>query len=404
MALARLVVATCLLLSVFGGRAAGATAQLRYVDPVSDLVSGCLLQAFQLTAGLPDGVSIEQTTQGERQFQAEDVRSGKLRLGGGEYPVAVALSTEGIVLLADTNQDGAMMRIAWQGMTADGRLVATVPLRIYNEQGADREYPLLLLWDPFVPFVLAYCRGGYTSGTIDLGGVEYLLAVVDDDSDGRYDDLESGTLFIDSDRDGVLLATMDSHEQFALDELFNLDGTTYAVSEVASNGMAIVIVESARSVAAKVPLIVGSDAPSFAAETTEGVVVSLEDLHGSVVLLDFWAGWCSPCVQELPGVQALHETWSEQGLVVLGISLDRSETAMGRAVEEHGLTYVQLYDGDDAISDLYRIAGIPMTYVVGRDGTIVARGLRGLELREAVEAELDRDPVGSEGPVDGEGE
>jgi len=381
-------------LTVFAGRAAGATAELRYVDPVSDLLSGCLLQAFRLDTGLPEGASIAGPPDGSSLVDASGLRAGKLRFAGGEYTVGVSLGTEGVLLYADTDQDGELTHVSWDGMTNDQRLIATVPLRIYEEPEQERHYPLLLLWDPFVPLVLAYCRGGYTSGTIELDGAGYLVAVVDDNTDGRYDDLDSGTLFIDADQDGELLATMDSHEQFALDEPFNLGGITYAVAEVAPDGTVIVIEQSDRSVPVKAPLIEGAAAPTFTALTVSEASVSLEDFRGRVVLLDFWAGWCSPCVRELPVVQALHDRWSEQGLVVIGINHDRSEAAMERAIETHELTYMQIFDGEDTVSDLYRITGIPMTYLLDREGTIIARGLRGNELTEAVEATFNLDLEG----------
>ena len=167
-------------------------------------------------------------------------------------------------------------------------------------------------------------------------------------------------------------------------------GTTYVVTAVAADGSEIVVEESDLAVTMKLPLTVGSIAPTFTASTADGETLLLAELRGRVVLLDFWAGWCSPCERELPVVQALHHAWPETEFVVLGINLDRSEAAMERAVEEHNLTYTQVFDGDDAISDLYRISGIPMTYVLDRGGMIVARGLRGQELVEAVESELAR--------------
>ena len=389
---------SALLLLGFAHPSSAATAELQLVDPVSDVLSSCLLQAFPLRSGVAENVSLPQPQDDAPPVDPDRVRMGKLRLAGGEYTVGVSLGAESVVLIADTGQNGELIRIPWDGMTHDQRLIATVSFRIYDEPNRDRDYPLLLLWDPFVPTVIAYCRGGYASGLIQLDGAEFLLAVVDEDTDGRYDDLDSGTLFIDADQDGELLATMDSHEQFALDEPFNLMGTTYVVTAVAADGSEIAVEESDLSVAMKVPLTAGSIAPTFTASTTDGETLSLPDLRGRVVLLDFWAGWCSPCERELPVVQALHDAWPETEFVVLGINLDRSEAAMERAVEEHDLTYTQVFDGDDAISDLYRISGIPMTYVLDRGGMIVARGLRGQELVEAVESELarNRDPDSDE--------
>jgi len=401
--------AVSLLLLGFGRPAGATTAELRLVDPVSDVLSGCLLQAFPLRAGVPDEVSLPRPQDGEPFVDPDSIRTGKLRLAGGEYTVGVSLGTEGAVLVADTDQSGQLTVIPWDGMTGDQRLIAAVSFRIYDEPQRDRDYPLLLLWDPFVPSVIAYCRGGYASGFIQLGEAEFLVAVVDEDTDGLYDDLASGTLFIDADQDGELLATMDSHEQFALDEPFNLMGTTYVVTAVAADGSMIVVEESDLPVAMKVPLTVGSIAPSFTAATANGETVSLAGLRERVVLLDFWAGWCSPCIRELPVVQALHDAWPKTEFIVLGINLDRSEAAMDRAVEEHNLTYTQVFDEEDEISDLYRISGIPMTYVVDRSGIIVARGLRGQELVEAVESELahsrepDSDADRGETPINEEG-
>jgi len=401
--------AVSLLFLGFGQPASATTAELRLVDPVSDVLSGCLLQAFPLRAGVPDEVSLPRPQNGEPFVDPDSIRTGKLRLAGGEYTVGVSLGTEGAVLVADTDQNGQLTVIPWDGMTGDQRLIATVFFSIYDEPQRDRDYPLLLLWDPFVPSVIAYCRGGYASGFIQLGEAEFLVAVVDEDTDGLYDDLASGTLFIDADQDGELLATMDSHEQFALDEPFNLMGTTYVVTTVAADGSMIVVEESDFPVAMKVPLTVGSIAPSFTATTANGETVSLAGLRERVVLLDFWAGWCSPCIRELPVVQALHDAWPETEFIVLGINLDRSEAAMDRAIEEHNLTYTQVFDEEDKISDLYRISGIPMTYVVDRSGVIVARGLRGQELVEAVESELthsrepDSDVDRGETPINEEG-
>jgi len=135
----------------------------------------------------------------------------------------------------------------------------------------------------------------------------------------------------------------------------------------------------------KPPLLVGYPAPTFSGVDAAGVPLSLERLHGSVVVLDFWASWCGPCVSELPTLIEIHEMFADDGVVVLGINLDRSESDFLDAIETYAIAYPQIYDSDTgAIGDLYRISGIPMTYVIDRNGTIVARGLRGDSLLAAV--------------------
>lgn len=147
--------------------------------------------------------------------------------------------------------------------------------------------------------------------------------------------------------------------------------------------------ESPEPVAPKVPLLPGFAAPSFAAVDAFGESLSLEEFRGRIVVLDFWAGWCAPCVAELPTLRRVVAEFGDERVVVLGINLDRDVDAFRAAVAEHGIDWPQIYDGSGGpIGNLYRIAGIPMTYVINADGVIVARGLRGERLLDVVAEEL----------------
>ncbi|UCF10074.1 MAG: TlpA family protein disulfide reductase [Candidatus Bipolaricaulota bacterium] len=375
------VVLLCSLLIVAGCAGGAFEAQLEYIDPITDLTGACFPQGMKLDREPPDG-AIELP-------EAESPLYGVLTLAGGSYAVAVDMLDEPL-LYVDADQDGELSLFDWEQSPYDGRYIGPVPLQVYYQEDEPKEYSLVIIWDPWYPTVFAYCRGAYYQGTIELNGTEYLLAILDQDSDGRYDDIEQGTLFIDVDGDGELLAIADSHEIYGLAEPFNLDGTTYEVTWVSRDGSAIRIEESELDVPQKYPLGIGFPAPPFEGEDLDGEHLSLESLAGSIIVLDFWAGWCSPCIAELPTLTAIHEEHAEDDVVVLGINLDRTHGAFEEAVERYEIVYPQIYDGgEEIIATHYRIAGIPMTYIIDRDGLIVARGLRGETLKDALKTLLE---------------
>ena len=121
------------------------------------------------------------------------------------------------------------------------------------------------------------------------------------------------------------------------------------------------------------PTTIGSVAPDFSLVDLDGNTVHLADLRGKPVIVNFWASWCGPCVDEFPLLQATAEEHADDGLVVLGIVYqDRSEAARA-FMQQNGGTWQALMDPDDRVARAYNIFGPPETYFVGRDGTIVAR-------------------------------
>jgi peroxiredoxin len=128
------------------------------------------------------------------------------------------------------------------------------------------------------------------------------------------------------------------------------------------------------------PADVGGIAPDYAALDLDGQSVDLESLRGRAVLLNIWATWCRPCVKEMPALQRLHERYSDQGLVVVAVSVDNPALIMGdasdavrRFADEYGLTFTLLLDPASSIDSSYPVAGLPMTYLIARDGRIHAR-------------------------------
>lgn len=149
------------------------------------------------------------------------------------------------------------------------------------------------------------------------------------------------------------------------------------------------IEEQKKSAAAQASLQPGAIFPDFSEKDMTGAPLSISGLKGQVVLVDFWATWCGPCVAELPNVLAAYEKYHAKGFEIVGISLDRSEDALKKFIAEKNMTWPQYFDGkgwDSALGRQYGITSIPATYLLDRDGRIVARDLRG----EQLETELAR--------------
>jgi peroxiredoxin len=139
-------------------------------------------------------------------------------------------------------------------------------------------------------------------------------------------------------------------------------------------------------------LAVGKPFPGFAEQNLAGRPLSPAALKGKVVLIDFWAMWCGPCVDELPNVVAAYNQHHAAGFEILGISLDREgdRQKLVDFTKEHKMPWPQFYDGkywQNKLAVKYGINSIPATFLLDRDGNIAAKNLRGPAL-EAKLAEL----------------
>jgi len=122
--------------------------------------------------------------------------------------------------------------------------------------------------------------------------------------------------------------------------------------------------------------------------TYDGRQVDLAALRGRVVLLDFWASWCGPCIQEMPSLVALHKKYEPEGLTIIGISLDEEKKDMVKAMEAHGMIWPQQFDGKgwkNKIAEDFYIKSIPSTWLFDRKGILHSQGLRGEELSAAIQ-------------------
>jgi peroxiredoxin len=132
---------------------------------------------------------------------------------------------------------------------------------------------------------------------------------------------------------------------------------------------------------------IGSMAMDFTQPDTAGHPVSLSSFRGKYVLIDFWASWCGPCRQENPNVVANFRKFNEKNFTVLGVSLDRpgQKDRWLQAIYKDELTWTHVSDlqfWNNEVAKQYRVQGIPQNFLIGPDGKIVAKNLRGPALEQ----------------------
>ena len=117
------------------------------------------------------------------------------------------------------------------------------------------------------------------------------------------------------------------------------------------------------------PPRIGTQAPDFTAQDSDRKVI-LSDLRGKVVVLNFWATWCPPCVEEMPSLIQMSQKLNDKGVLVLGVSIDVDADAYHKFLTEHKVTFLTVRDADHRVPDLYGTFKWPESYVIGRDGIV----------------------------------
>jgi peroxiredoxin len=125
----------------------------------------------------------------------------------------------------------------------------------------------------------------------------------------------------------------------------------------------------------------------------DGMEVKLSDYIGkNVILVDFWASWCGPCRRENPNVVKLYQDYNSKGFDIVGVSFDTDANGWKEAIKSDGLVWHQMSDlkgWNSKAAELYGVASIPHTVLIGKDGTIIAKNLQGEELRAKLSDLLD---------------
>ncbi len=181
---------------------------------------------------------------------------------------------------------------------------------------------------------------------------------------------------------GVYMA-LRMHPNFKIDELKELEkkfeknlGQNKYVKEFKS------LVEAKEKVEASLKATeIGAVAPDFTLPDLKGKMVDLKSFDKkSYLLLDFWASWCHPCINEIPNLKKAYKEFSNKGFNIISISLDKNNKAWSKALNEHNMTWTQLNDSIGDVASTYGVTAIPFTLLLDKDGKIVAKNLRGEQL------------------------
>jgi cytochrome c biogenesis protein CcmG/thiol:disulfide interchange protein DsbE len=117
------------------------------------------------------------------------------------------------------------------------------------------------------------------------------------------------------------------------------------------------------------PHHVGSAAKEFSVRDSDHQV-SLNQFRGQVVVLNFWATWCPPCMQELPSMMEMQNQLRSRGVVVLGVSIDVDGDAYHRFLKQRGVNFVTVRDPEQKVAGMYGTSGWPESYIIDRQGVL----------------------------------
>ena len=131
---------------------------------------------------------------------------------------------------------------------------------------------------------------------------------------------------------------------------------------------------------------IGSAAPNFTLESTDGNSVSLKDFKGNIVMVNLWSTRCVPCVSEMPHIQAIHEKWADKGLKILAINVGDNAQKAGQFASDNGLTFTILVDSKGQMFQTFCLQQvIPITLFIDEEGTLKAKKLGAFSGEEEIE-------------------
>jgi len=135
---------------------------------------------------------------------------------------------------------------------------------------------------------------------------------------------------------------------------------------------------------------VGNLAPDFQLHDLDGKAVSLSDLQGKPVLINFWATWCPPCRAEMPYLQQIYEEWSVKGLALSTINIGESSSQVEEFLQSYELSFPVLLDTKQDVSQEYNIRGIPTTFFIDKDGVIQDIKVGSFQSKAEIESNLSK--------------
>lgn len=299
-------------------------------------------------------------------------------IGGKNVAMVVRGREEaGYVLRADTNGNGSLADEDPIALEPDGEgYSATLETMATGlADGEKVEYPVK------VRFVFEHLSDGeevslgyrdhpktVRRGTIRVDGEQYPFALFG--FSGIHDE-PANIVWFDLNQDDAGYDKRKSPEHFqVIDKKVRLGGRGFRF-EVDRFGRSLVLTPLEAGVAERPSLDAGSNAPAFQAVSLDGQRHDLDGYQGRVLLLDFWAAWCGPCVEEAPKLAALYERYADDGLAILGVTPD-PEQKIEDFTERFDHTWPQIAESlEGDLHRNYRAFGYPTKYLIGRDGRIL---------------------------------
>lgn len=317
---------------------------------------------------------------------------GVFEIDGGKWGFILDEPEEGAArLYVDANGDGDLTNdpeVKWDKVTRNNQTMYEGSVEVDFGNG-QRGTLGLYRFDPNDPQraalknVLMFYADYGTEVNFKLDGQEFSCFVT-----GRPN--ERSAFWIDRDGNGRRSA---KREMVSVGKPFNFTGTTYLV-EFANGALSMNVAAEALPIMPLPPdTSIGQPAIPFSATTTEGSEIHFpQSYEGKIVMLDFWATWCGPCVAEIPHMKKAYDEWHEHGFEILGISFDRPDMAekVAEFTQTREMPWPQIYEGkywDTTLGEMYDVAAIPFVLLVdGTTGEILAtsRELRGAGLPDFI--------------------
>ncbi len=252
----------------------------------------------------------------------------------------------------------------------------------------------------------AYRGMDWWEGNATLAGQEVKFAIVDMNSNGRFDDLEKLALCIDYNADAKYDGEPDSNERWNGNEPFAAAGKGWVLKSVSEAGDEAVIAEHTEAVAMRPPLGPGSPAPEFTGTDKDGNDVSLAALAGKVVLVQFWTMGSADVTLALDVHKKVYEAYKDKGYEILGVNLDADKAKAQDFAASHEMTWPIVYDGqmlEGQIAKQFRLYTYPRLYLVDADGVIRDNSISAANVEKAVAemlSDADAEPLTPAKPAD----